>query len=113
MPVPEWLLVRVAEQLRVLGHVVRLRLVEHLAEQPRTPQELAEMLGLTQQNASKHLQVLYTSGLVTRRREGARVLYGLSDSVILELLGEMAARVSLQLVELSKAAQLPAVADGA
>jgi DNA-binding transcriptional ArsR family regulator len=68
---PEGVLVRVADRLRVLGQVVRLRLVEQLRAGEATPQELADTLGLTQQNVSKHLQVLHRSGVVARRPDGA------------------------------------------
>lgn len=95
---------RVAEQLRVLGQVVRLRLVEQLISGPSTPQELADELGLTQQNVSKHLQVLYKAGLVTRRREGTSVLYALSDATAVTVLDQMVERVSAQLRELSRLA---------
>lgn len=54
--IAEGLLALVAERLAVLGQVVRLRLIEQLADGAATPQELAETLGLTQQNVSKHLQ---------------------------------------------------------
>ena len=49
------LLAKVAERLAALGQVVRLRLIEQLASGPATPQELADTLGLTQPNVSKHL----------------------------------------------------------
>jgi DNA-binding transcriptional ArsR family regulator len=51
-------LVRVADRLRVLRQVARLRLVEQLRAGETMPQELADTLGLTQQNVSKHLQDL-------------------------------------------------------
>jgi hypothetical protein len=37
-------------------------LVEQLAAGAATPQELADALGLSQQNVSKHLQILHRSG---------------------------------------------------
>ncbi len=48
----EGMLVHVTDRLRVLGLVVRLRLVEQLRAGEATPQELADTLGLTQQNVS-------------------------------------------------------------
>ncbi len=77
--IAEGLLSKVAERLAVLGQTVRLRLVEQLASGAATPQELADALGLTQQNVSKHLQILHRSGVVTRRPEGANVIYSLKD----------------------------------
>jgi len=96
--------VRVAEQLRVLGQVARLRLVEQLIGGASTPQELADALGLTQQNVSKHLQVLYKAGLVARRQDGTSVLYALSDTTAITVLDQMVERVSAQLRELSRLA---------
>jgi hypothetical protein len=48
--IPERLMVRVAERLRVLGQPVRLRLLEQLQTGSSTPQELRDALGLSQQN---------------------------------------------------------------
>jgi DNA-binding transcriptional ArsR family regulator len=62
----------------LVGQVVRLRLVEQLRAGEATPQELADTLGLTQQNVSKHLQVLHRSGVVARRPDGANVFYRLA-----------------------------------
>lgn len=102
--VPEWLLVRAADQLRVLGHVVRLRIIEQLSEGVRSPQELADDLGASQQNVSKHLQVLHSVGVVSRRREGARVLYALADDGVVDMVDRLVRRISLQVVELSRVA---------
>jgi ArsR family transcriptional regulator len=102
--VPEWLMIRAADQLRVLGQVARLRAIELLADGPQSPQQLSDALGLSQQNVSKHLQVLHSVGLLSRRREGSRVLYSLADEGVVEMLDRMALRISVQLVELSRAA---------
>lgn len=65
-------------------------MIELLAAGPRCPQELADELDVTQQSASSHLQVLYPVGLVSRRCEGTRVLYDLTDQRIIELLDRLA-----------------------
>lgn len=99
--IAEGLLSKVAERLAVLGQVVRLRLVEQLAGGAATPQELADALGLTQQNVSKHLQILHRSGIVTRRPEGANVIYSLKDESTVRLLEDVVASVADHLRELS------------
>jgi DNA-binding transcriptional ArsR family regulator len=98
------LLLPVVEQLRVMGQVVRLRLIECLAMGDATPHELADDLGLSQQNVSKHLQILYRAGLVKRRRDGTIVLYSLADEETVVILDEIVARVSAQIAELSRLA---------
>lgn len=95
---------KVAERLAVLGQVVRLRLVEQLAAGAATPQELADALGLSQQNVSKHLQILHRSGLVTRRPDGANVFYALKDESTVKLLEDVVGSVALHLREMSELA---------
>ncbi len=92
---------KVAERLAVLGQVVRLRLVEQLARGTATPQELADALGLNQQNVSKHLQILHRAGLVTRRPDGANVFYALKDDSTVKLLEDVLASVARHLREMS------------
>jgi DNA-binding transcriptional ArsR family regulator len=102
--IPEGLLVEVVEQLRVMGQVVRLRLIERLGAGDATPHELADELGLTQQNVSKHLQILYKSGLVRRQREGTMVIYALVDTETLVLFDGIVAGVAAQIAQLSRLA---------
>lgn len=102
--IAEGLMTKVAERLSVLGQVVRLRLVEQLAAGSATPQELADALGLSQQNVSKHLQILHGSGLVTRRPDGANVFYALKDGSTVKLLEDVVSSVALHLHEMSELA---------
>jgi DNA-binding transcriptional ArsR family regulator len=61
-------------------------------------------LGLTQQNVSKHLQILHRNGLVTRRPEGSSVINALRDSSTVRLLDDVVTGVSDHLRELSELA---------
>jgi DNA-binding transcriptional ArsR family regulator len=102
--IPEALMVRVAERLKVLGQPVRLRLVEQLKEGSSTPQELSDVLGLSQQNVSKHLLSLHRAGLVSRRPEGANVIYAIEDDIAVAVLHLTLDSVTRQLRELSQLA---------
>ena len=59
---PEW--ERVAGLLALLGHPVRVRLLELLAGRPSTGAELAAALGLPQTLVSRQLAVLRLAGLL-------------------------------------------------
>ena len=61
--------------LDALGNATRLRALKLTAERPRSNQELAKLVGLTEAGMSKHLQKLAAVGLVATRREGYYVLY--------------------------------------
>lgn len=55
-----------------LGDSARWRIVELLAERPRSVGELAELTGLRQPQTTKHLQTLARAGLVTTSPLGQR-----------------------------------------
>lgn len=99
--IAEALMARVADRFAVLGQIARLRLIEHLAHGPATPRELADALGLTQQNVSKHLQILHRNGLVSRRPEGSSVIYDLKDESTMRLLQATVVSVAEHLREMS------------
>jgi DNA-binding transcriptional ArsR family regulator len=63
--------------LRALADDTRLRALRLIAERPRSTQELAPLVGITEAALSKHLRVLAQAGLLERRREGYYVLYRL------------------------------------
>jgi DNA-binding transcriptional ArsR family regulator len=63
--------------LRALADDTRLRTLRLIAEQPRSTQELAPLVGITEAGLSKQLRLLSEAGLVERRREGYYVLYRL------------------------------------
>ncbi|UOZ03860.1 metalloregulator ArsR/SmtB family transcription factor [Amycolatopsis sp. WQ 127309] len=60
-----------------LGDGARWRIVELLAERPRSVGELAERTGLRQPQTTKHLQTLARAGLVTMAPLGQRRVYAL------------------------------------
>jgi DNA-binding transcriptional ArsR family regulator len=63
--------------LRALADDTRLRALQLIAEQPRSTQELAPLVGLTEAGLSKHLRLLHEAGILEARREGYYVLYSL------------------------------------
>jgi DNA-binding transcriptional ArsR family regulator len=61
--------------LRALAHDIRLEIVRLVAEKPRTTQELAPLLRLSESAVSKHLQRLSEAAVLSSRRDGYYVLY--------------------------------------
>ncbi|MDP9436893.1 MAG: metalloregulator ArsR/SmtB family transcription factor [Actinomycetota bacterium] len=74
-----------AHRFRVLGEPARIKLLDALRDGPVGVSDLAARLGLTQQNASKHLGVLAAAGLVDRTRAGNAVLYAICDPSVFTL----------------------------
>ena len=75
----------VARRFRVLGDPQRLRILQLLESGEKTVGSLAALLAANQPNVSRHLQALFSSGLVERRKSGSRVTYSVSDPAVFEL----------------------------
>jgi DNA-binding transcriptional ArsR family regulator len=83
----------IAERSRALGEPSRLEILQALRAGERTVSDILSTTGLGQANASRHLQVLYAAGLVTRRKEGLSTWYRLADPDVLRLCELMCGRL--------------------
>jgi DNA-binding transcriptional ArsR family regulator len=72
--IPDAELLRV---LRALADDTRLRALKLIAERPRSTQELAPLVGISEAGLSKHLRILAEAGVLEARRDGYYVLYSL------------------------------------
>jgi len=71
--------------LRAVSDPTRLRALRLIAARPRSTEELAPLVGLTEAGLSKHLRQLAVAGLVVTRRDGYYVLYDLDRERLAEL----------------------------
>ncbi len=100
-PLPEELVELIARRFRVLGEPLRLRLLDLLRAGEATVNELAETLSASQQNVSKHLQLLAEAGIVGRHKQGNQVHYRIVDEGVFRLCEQVCGSVQAQLAELS------------
>jgi DNA-binding transcriptional ArsR family regulator len=75
-----------AEFFRVLGHPVRVRVLELLRDGERTVGDLQQELQMDSSGTSQHLGVMRKHGILEGRRVGTNVYYGVRDPCIFELL---------------------------
>jgi uncharacterized protein YndB with AHSA1/START domain/DNA-binding transcriptional ArsR family regulator len=86
-----------------LGDGARWRIVELLAERPRSVGELAELTGLRQPQTTKHLQTLARAGLVTVHPLGQRRVYAVDGAPLAAFvarLGELVGTIEAHAGEL-------------
>ncbi|WP_190109741.1 ArsR/SmtB family transcription factor [Streptomyces cinnamoneus] len=76
-----------AEFFRMLGHPVRIRVLELLQDGPKPVRDLLTAIGIEPSSLSQQLAVLRRSGIVTATREGSTVVYALAGGDVAELLG--------------------------
>jgi DNA-binding transcriptional ArsR family regulator len=74
-----------SKTLVALADANRLRALKLIADRPRSTQELAALIRMTDAGMSKHLRTLATARLVRTRREGHYVLYELDDEAVLSI----------------------------
>lgn len=65
------------------GHSKRVEIIDVLAQGERSVDVLAQQIASSVANTSRHLQILASAGLVTRRVEGNARIYRLSDDSVL------------------------------
>lgn len=90
----------IAARFRVIGEPMRIKLLDRLRESPATVNELTGALGASQQNVSKHLNVLHQAGLVSRAKEGTAVRYAIEDETVFALCELVCGGLRAQLAEL-------------
>lgn len=61
--------------LRAIGDPTRLAILRLVIDRPRSTQELAKLLSMSESAVSQHLRQLRSAGVVTTRRDGHYVLY--------------------------------------
>jgi len=86
-----------AELFKALGHPVRVRVLELLAEGERSMGELAAASGIELSHLSQHVGVLRRAGVVDSRRVRTTVLCTLRDPQTAELLAVARRLISARL----------------
>lgn len=75
----------IALHFRLLGEPMRLKILQAVCHHPRTVTEIVAAVGATQANVSKHLALLAAAGILSRRKDGQSVYYGMKDKLAVQL----------------------------
>ena len=87
---------RVAERLKALADATRLKILHALEDCELCVSDILAVVGGSQANVSKHLQLLHGAGFVTRRKEGLYVYYGLAGEDVFRLCDIMCGRLAAE-----------------
>ena len=101
-PLPDDLVELIARRFRVLGEPMRIKLLDRLRQGEATVNELADALGGSQQNVSKHLAVLTEVGILGRRKERTHVYYRIADDNVFALCEQVCGSVQQQVRALNE-----------
>ncbi|MGG4451484.1 ArsR/SmtB family transcription factor [Brevibacillus porteri] len=76
-----------ANFFKALGHPLRIRILELLAEGDKNVNELQTLIGSEGSAVSQQLAILRNNNIVYGTKDGNKVTYSLRDPMIIELLG--------------------------
>ena len=76
---------QIAARFKLLGEPMRLRILQAVCKEPRSVNGIVAATGSTQANVSKHLALLAAGGVLTRKKEGQCVYYGMKDRLEVKL----------------------------
>jgi DNA-binding transcriptional ArsR family regulator len=99
-PLPAPLVQAIADRFRVLSEPMRIRILDALRTQPATVGELAEALGTSQQNVSKHVGVLARAGMVARDKDGNSVRCRIADPAVMVMCEQVCGGLRRQAAQL-------------
>ena len=70
---------KAAELFSVLSTPIRLRIISALCGGEKSVGQLLEAIDVAQPKMSQHLNIMYRTGVVGKRRQGAQVFYRIAD----------------------------------
>jgi DNA-binding transcriptional ArsR family regulator len=79
-----------ADFLKILGHPMRLKLIEELKNGEQSVGNLVDKLKIGQSSISRHLLDLRSAGILTSRQEKTTVYYDIADHDIFKVLRPVA-----------------------
>jgi len=84
-----------AEILKALAQPTRLKIVDFLRDGERCVCEIFPAIGEEQSNTSRHLNLMVSSGVLFRRKEGVKIFYALKHPEIIEIV-DLATKIMIQ-----------------
>jgi DNA-binding transcriptional ArsR family regulator len=86
-----------AELFGVLSTPIRLQVLNALCDGERSVSQMVDNIGCTQPNLSQHLNVLYRSGILAKRKEGTTVMYRVQSQKAMAICRSVCTQVAIEL----------------
>jgi DNA-binding transcriptional ArsR family regulator len=88
-----------AELFSVLSTPMRLKILSVLCRGELAVSQMLEQIDSSQPNLSQHLNVLYRSGILTKRKEGTQVIYRIQSERAMTLCRSVCTQIAIELDE--------------
>ena len=91
--------VAAAELFGLLATPIRLKILSALCDGELSVSQMLERIASSQPNLSQHLNVLYRSGILARRKAGTQVLYRVQSERAMALCRSVCTQIAIELDE--------------
>ena len=85
-----------AEVFRVMSAPMRLKIISALCNGDKNVSELLAEIDTTQPNMSQHLNTLYQSGILGRRREGVSIYYFIANEKVVHMCRTICVQIAIE-----------------
>jgi ArsR family transcriptional regulator len=85
-----------AEVFRVMSAPMRLKIISCLCNGEKNVSQLLEGIETTQPNMSQHLNTLYQSGVLGKRREGVQIYYRIINDRVVTLCRAVCTQIAIE-----------------
>lgn len=75
-----------AEIMKALGQPTRLKIIDFLRDGERCVCEIFPAISEEQSNTSRHLNMMLSAGVLSRRKEGLKIYYAIKHPEIMEVI---------------------------
>ena len=88
-----------AELFGILATPMRLRILSALCDGEKSVSQLLTEIDTTQPNLSQHLNLLYRSGVLAKRKEGTQVIYRVQSDKAVSLCRTVCSQIAIEMDE--------------
>ena len=85
-----------AEVFRVMSAPMRLKIISSLCNGEKNVGELLREINTTQPNMSQHLNTLYQSGVLGKRRDGVQIFYRIINERVVTLCRAVCTQIAIE-----------------
>ncbi len=85
-----------AELFRVMSAPMRLKIISSLCNGEKNVSQLLAEIDTTQPNMSQHLNTLYQSGILGKRREGVQIYYRIANANVVTLCRAVCTQIAIE-----------------
>lgn len=91
-----------ADILKAMAQPTRLKIIEFLRDGERCVCEIFPAIGEEQSNTSRHLNLMQSAGILSRRKDGLKIFYAIKHPEILEIVDTVTLIVRQEIAVRSK-----------